>query len=368
MYGENMKKLVLMISVIIFLFGIFLIIYIMPRDYEKEYTLNDFIINEKYIKDESAYYYSFNYKDSLFEYVLHTKYFNKRKLINNINFIEISNGYCFIPESEYLSMIPLCKVNNVITDYHLISELKGKIADSYYKKALSLDKNYKSISINNLNNRKYLIWNYKSFYYIDNNITKEIKLFSSDHYQIPLATKINNYLFIPDYDNEYKFSNVYSININNQKISKWNLKRDIYYESRILGVRDKSIFLIDEKEEVLYEIVTHKEKLRKIKGQILVDDEFIKTDIKDIINKKLEFETKSLFDYKLIDGKLYKIFNETKILLSSKEVTNIIDNIDNEVYYISGDTLYLYSELKGEVKLITNFEWSFNSDNMIFIY
>lgn len=340
----------------------------MPRNYEKEYTLNDFTINEKYIKDESAYYYSFNYKDNLFEYVLHIKYSNKRKLINNINFIEISNGYCFIPESDYLSMIPLCKVNNVITDYHLVNEIKGKIADSYYEKVLSLDKNYKSISINNLNNRKFLVWNYKSFYYIDQNTSKEIKILDSDHYQIPLATKINNYLFIPNYDDEYKFSKAFIININNQKVTEWNLKNEIFFDSRILGTYDKSIYLVDEKEELLYEIVPHKTKLRKIKGQILVDNEFVKTDIKDIINKKLEFETKALFEYKLIDGQLYKTFNETKILLTNKSVSNIIDVIEGEVYYISGDSLYLYSELKGEVKLLTNFEWSFNSDNLIFIY
>lgn len=363
-----MKKLVLIIGVIAFLFGIFLIIYIMPRDYEKEYTLNDFIIKEKYSKEDDAYYYTFNFDDDLFEYVLRTKYSNKIKLINNINFIEISNGYCFIPESDYLSLVPLCNINNVITDYHLVSELNGKIAESYYDKPSSLDEEYKSISINNLNNRKYLIWNYESFYYIDQNITKEIKLFSSDHYQIPLATKINNYLFIPDYDNEYKFSHAFVININNQKVSEWNLKNEIYFESRILGMYNNSIYLLDEKEEMLYEIVPHKEKMRKVKGQILIDDEFVKTDIKDIINKKLEFETKVLFDYKIIDGKLYKIFNDTKILLSNNDISNIIDVIEDEVYYISGDSLYLYSELKGEVKLLTNFEWSFNSNNLIFIY
>ncbi|MBQ9833836.1 MAG: hypothetical protein IJO33_01435 [Bacilli bacterium] len=363
-----MKKLVLMISVIVFLFGIFLFIYITPRNYEKEYKLNNFIINEEYKKEEEAYYYRFNYDNSLFEYVLHSKYSNKRKLINNINFIEISNGYCFIPESNYLSLVPLCKVNGVITEYHLVSELNDKIANKYYDNASSLNRKYKSILINNLNNRKFLVWNYKSFYYIDQNVSKEIKMFDTDHYQIPLATKINSYLFIPNYDNEYNFSDAFVINVNNQKVNKWDLEREIYFESRVLGTYDKSIYLVDEKEELLYEIVPHKEKLRKIKGQLLTDGEFVKTDIKDIINKKLKFETQNLFDYELVEGKLYKSFNETKILLSQKEVTNIVDVIDNEIYYISDDTLYLYSELKGEVKLLTNFEWSFNNDNLIFIY
>ena len=125
---------------------------------------------------------------------------------------------------------------------------------------------------------------------------------------------------------------------------------------------------MDEKEEKLYELVPHKMKFRQIKGKILKNNELLSVDIKDIINKNLEFEYDNIFKYEIINHKLYMVFNNTKLLLSNKDVDKIVDVIDNEVYYLSQDSLYVYSKFKGEVKLLTNFEWSFNNNNIIFIY
>lgn len=365
---NKVKKLILLISSIIILFIVFLIVYLTPRNYEKLYEIDKFVITERYLKDDQSYYYTFKNDDNSFEYILNAKYTNKRKLIDKITVFELNDGYCFLPTGKYLQFVPLCQINGELLDYHLVDELKEKIDSMFYEKVVMLDDNYQNIGISNLNNRKYLIWNYDSFYYLDEQQAKKLKIFATDYYQISLATKINNYLFIPNYDDKYKFSKAYVININNQKINTWNLKKEIYFESRILGTYNKSIYLLDEKEEKLYELVPHKMKFRQIKGKILKNNELLSVDIKDIINKNLEFEYDNIFKYEIINHKLYMVFNNTKLLLSNKDVDKIVDVIDNEVYYLSQDSLYVYSKFKGEVKLLTNFEWSFNNNNIIFIY
>ena len=59
--------------------------------------------------------------------------------------------------------------------------------------------------------------------------------------------------------------------------------------------------------------------------------------------------------------------NSTRKKISDKEIKEIVAALDNKVYYISGCSLYYYTEATGEVEVMTFFEWNFNYKNMIFI-
>ena len=172
---------------------------------------------------------------------------------------------------------------------------------------------------------------------------------------------------MPDYDEGYSFNDAYVINMKNGKKEKWNMKYDISMQSRVVGINNKSIYLVDEKSKIMYEIVPHKKKIRKVSGRILVGDKFEKTNINKIINNNLVFKPTINYDYQIINNDLYQIIDKQKTLINNR-VDYIVYKDNDSVYYLIKDTLYVYNPLYGNQKLITNFEWEFNNSNTIFIY
>ena len=359
------NKVKIIVIFLILFFNVFL--YIIPSSYQKKYKVDGYSIVEKYDNKQKTYRYDIKGNDN-FSVAINNNYIAKKKHIKQIKKVKLDNGYCIIPISSKVSFYPLCVVDNKQVSYHLIPELKDKIDKSYYKEVKSLDKNYASLDINYLNNKKYLIWNYTSFYYLNNKNNKTIEVLSNDYYQIDLAAKINQYLFLPDYDQGYNFNKAYVINMDNGKMDKWDLKYEISTQSRIVGVYNKSIFLVDEKNEIMYELVPHKKKMRKVSGRILKGNKFEKTNIKTIINNKLVFEPTTYYNYEINNGYLYQTIGNSTTLISNNVVKDIVYKDNETVYYLVNDVLYMYNPYYGNVKLITNFEWSFNYSNLIFIY
>ena len=93
----------------------------------------------------------------------------------------------------------------------------------------------------------------------------------------------------------------------------------------------------------------------------------VNKDFKDIVNKNLNFLSEDEWEYKLEDNNLYWFVNNTKIKISNQNVTKIIKNDKENIYYLVGDELYMYNYYLGEVLLLTNFEWEFNNNNMIYL-
>ena len=54
-------------------------------------------------------------------------------------------------------------------------------------------------------------------------------------------------------------------------------------------------------------------------------------------------------------------------MLIDTDVTDIIRIKDNVIFYLKTDTVYAFEQLKGSIRLLTNFEWNFNYKNMIYI-
>ena len=82
-------------------------------------------------------------------------------------FYENDKYLCIIPIINNIDTYPLCYNGNSKIDYHLTDDdMKSNFID-YIKEYDSLNDNYNNISINNLVNKSYLIWNYNGFYYIN---------------------------------------------------------------------------------------------------------------------------------------------------------------------------------------------------------
>lgn len=345
------------------------------RNYEKTYEQNGFQIKESYHKKEKSYTFEITKEEKAWSFVVEHKYQTKKKLINEINLVENDSASCIIPKSGKLTIYPQCLKENELIDFHLVEEsLKEQIGLEYFKTEETKKESFEKIDIKSLDDNTYYIWNYKGFYKINKEDKKTISLFEKDIYNIVNVAQVKNYLLIPDYDASYYFNKFYIINMKNGKTNTWDIKDSIYFDGYYLGSHKNSLFYVDKKTKIEWEIVPKKKKMRKVgteekDGKILKNGEWEKISLNKLVNNTISFEEAKKYHYEIAEG-LYRIYNvsNVKVKISNKEVKEIITEKDGKVYYIAGDSLYYYSIETGEVEIMSYFEWNFNYKNMIFIY
>jgi len=352
--------LILILLVIIFLISL-LISHLKNKSYSLEYNIDDYKINENYDSNKELYYYEIKYNNVEYNFVHKSKYLKEKKLIKNVSSNEENALTCLYIESDYLSTNPLCSK-------------EGKVV--YYKTNEETTKDEKEINnytfYNNVSN--VYLWTYKGVSYMKGNDLKEITIFSKDIYDVPLSTVINNYLVIPDYEQNYAFNKVYLINLDNNKKDTWKLKYDISFDSVVLGINKESIFILDNKNKIEYELVPHKQKMRIVgtdnkQGVIYEYGELKRKSLKEIQNSNLRFKYSNIYHYETTDEGLYLKYLDSNIktLITDKKITSVISIREDEIYYLVDDILYRFNIKDGETKLIKYADWEFNHDNMIFI-
>ena len=359
-------KLIIFISILILLFSFFLFLIFKPYNYEKEYKINKFTIKEIYNKEREEYTFLVQDKNLTYPFLISHNYLNKRVLIKEIKVYQSQNKdeLCILPISSKLDFYPLCSKDNNIYTYNLSNI---NIKDFNYPKQDNYNKTYQKITIHNYQDNSYLLYNYKGFYLINKKDNKTISLFDKDVYTIDLLYQFNNYLLIPNYNEDYYFHKFYVIDILNGKKKEIELDFGISYDSIYLGDYKNKIYLLDKKEEKEYKININKLKVEEIDYQVLENNKMVNKDFKDIVNNNLNFLRKDEWEYKLDNNSLYWRVNKENIKISNKNVTKIIKNDKDTIYYLVGDELYLYNNHLGEVLLLTNFEWQFNNNNMIYL-
>ena len=365
----SIKKLRQFIIVALSLIIIYLIIYLTPRNYEYDYKINGFNIKEKYIKKDKEYLFTIKKNDKIYKTIGVSKYTPDRKLINGIKEFNNEDTNCIIIDSKIIANNKLCTKDNELISSSLTNIIPGK----YINKKQDNYQKYKNIKIN-LDDKTYLIWNYNSFIKINETEKKQIKIFDNDIYNLEIMAKVDKYLVIADYDQKYNYNKLIRLNLKNNKIDEINLKNDISFESRILGVYKNKIYLLDEKNKKEYEINVKKKKINIVSksdfGVIYKDNKQVKTKISKIINDNIKFTSNNYYDYVIENENLYlKIKNiSEKIKISNLSIKNIVYQNNEEVYYITDDKLYKYDFTYGNQEIFSNFEFNFNYENMVVIY
>ncbi|MDD4705985.1 MAG: hypothetical protein PHS24_02060 [Bacilli bacterium] len=358
-----MKKLYILITIIIISFLYFLFILYTPKNYTINYKIKKYYINESYVNEKELYKIIINYNNKIFPFLIDIDYNNNRKIVKDVYDKETKNNICLfinINNKKYQT----CYKKAVLIDYRLLSTKNNnnKIIDKYH-----------SVKIYNYNSLKYYIWNYKGFYYFSKDKKQIIKILNKDEYDNLLSYQFENYLIIPNYDEEYYFSELLIINNENLEINILNLNNEISYSSVFLGTFKNNIYLLDKKNILEYKInirhnlvkiIGSKEKV----GIIYINDKDKQIELKKIIKDNLKFTKNARYDYKIIKNKLYLIIDNYAILVSNNDVKEIVKIFDDKIYYLSDNTLYEYSPNKGETKLLENKEWNFNYKNKIFIF
>ena len=365
---KNINKYKLLVFQILFisLFLIFLIVFLSPKDYHKNYKINDVNVREEYNKKNKTYYYKFKYNNQELDMLYDSKYKLSRKLIDSIKIINEDDNFCLIPKGD-LEFIPVCFQNNKQVYYTNVSKsLKDKL--NIKTNNLKIINTYQDINIYNLD-YIYLIWNYDGFYYINKDIKEKIDLFNKEFYNINLINYTKDYLVIADYDSNYNFNNFYTINYKNGKVDKHSLKNDIYFDSYFPGYIKNDLYIVDSKELTMYKFNSKNGKLEKTESKLYINNNWVNKNIKTLISTKETFKYISNYNYILEDNKLYINYlnNENKTLITDN--VKYIVKIDNkDIYYLKNDELYHFNIEVGEELLLNYFEWNFNYDNMIYLW
>ncbi len=354
-----MKKLAVLIITLIFVFSLFLFFYFRAHNYTDEYVVDEVKVKEIYNKEDSYYRFIFTYKDKDYELISNKKYTNKRSLVKNIDIVELDDSICLYFNTEHVDLYPICSDNKGYYSPYIddLSEFKEQ-------------DNYDLIKINTLNNKKYLLWNYSKFIFLDSKKSMDIKLFDKDIYNLNLVYQMDEYLLVPDYNENYKFTKLNIINTNNSKTKTMDLRYEVYFDSYFLGhYKDKAyIYDIKNEQELYFDL--KKNKIYKSKYQILVNDKWEPISNQKLKNNKMTFSQKELFNYSLENNSLYLniIDSNKKLKVSNRFISTIVKNDGLDVYYISKDTLYHFNPITKEQALLRYSEWEFNYNNMIFIF
>lgn len=364
------------IALITLLLLIVLILYMIfhARSYETSYQQNDFEIIERFDKKKQTYFFTIKNNDNFWEFVVEHKYITKHKLLSEIEWLETDDTKCIIPKSEQLTIYPQCQKNQESISYHLVNdEMKEKLGNTWFSTSENKTQTFEKLDMKNLDDNTYYIWNYKGFYKINKKSQENIKLFEKDIYDISNVTVVNNYLVIPDYNQSYYFNKFYLLQMKEGKTSTWEFKDSLYFDGYYLGSHKNSLFYLDRKTKLEWEIDPKKKRMRKVgteskEGKIWKNKEWEKVSITKMINENYKFSKDEIYHYEINEG-LYVSYldSSNKKKISNKDVKEIVAQLGNKVYYLVGHSLYYYSEETKEVEVMSYFEWNFNYKNMIFI-
>jgi len=367
-----MKKLKTMILLIIISFSFFLLLYHKKRSYTVKYDLNGYSIKETYKKNDERYIVDVDKNKKHYTFVLNEKYSKDRKLVDNIKMYKTDNEECMLISFNKKKELPKCKNESGYISYTLTSDkMKSKLPKYLFNKTIKeKHSTFNNIEITFLNNKKIFIWNYHGFYLINSNKNKVINIFDKDIYNPEHIGYIDKYIVMPNYNNDYEFTSLKILDTESLDINTFKLDSNLSEDSYVLGVNDKSIFFYDKKYEKEYEFVPYKLKIREVSP--LIYDKGKKIDKSDVSlkNSNVKFIYDTIYEYKIINNNLYRLnkYNNDKELLSDLNIKEIVKSTDSEVYYISDDSLYVYSDKLGNKLMLKYFELSFNYHNLIYIF
>lgn len=344
-----MKKQFKLIILLFVIIGLYAVINLLPKNYTYKYSIEDYKIVEKYDKKKKIYYFEVANEDDIYEYNIKSKYYTSRGLLKKVSIIDD----CLNAESKKLDSFSICKKDD-------------KYYTKYYDKKIDAEKKdtYEKIDIYNLLDKSFLIWNYNNFVGINSSKKEIIDLFDGDFYNLDVVMEYDSSLVIADYNSKYTFEKLYFIDSKNFKYDELKLDRKIYFNSYFLGSYKKDLYLYDLQKKQEYKIDTKEKRVYKIKPMVLHNNEFESVSENKLNKKEVFFTSDNDYYFYLDNNKLMYNKDNIKINVSNIEVSKIIKANEEEVYFLSGDSLYYIDINKGGVKMLSYNEWNFNNSNI----
>ena len=306
-------------------------------------------------------------------------YNKKEKIIEEVKTYESDDLKCVYPvaddstiickneDDEYLSynyvkenILDFSKLNNINFEVKKVEKKLGDI----------------SVDVSKLDlNSNIFIWKYNGFYQVSNDNLSILNDFTNDKYKNDLGVLAGKYYFVPNYDQEYDYTKFYVYNLENNSRKEIDIDFKINYDSYINGVYNNDVYLFDKDSLKQYRFDLKKRKVflvgdKDTEGVIFDGVNFVKKSVYDLKNGQYFSKEKRLFNYEIINKKLFLIseVNDIKILIKDNFDSKDLYLVNDDVYFIEDEYLYRYSFNKEIYNVLSYNEFLFNDENRIAIF
>lgn len=359
-----MKKFVVFLIVVFLLIFGFICFSNKEKNYELEYELKDFSISESYDKDNKIYVFNISNPDYAFTFVSEKKYTNARKIVRDVEIFEDDNNYCVELKIDDTTIMPQCYKDGQLVDPYISGWDKFVLEDN------TTSEEYGNVSIYD-NNYTYLLWN--NYGLTDVISGENFNFLEQESYNNSLSYMMEDYILMADYDSTRTFSKFYIYNNSDKKIDEWEFEFDISFDSYFMGDVEDKIYLFDKKNIVQYEIDIDKKEISVVStadGAIFYDNGWENLPKNQFAYTEKVMDNNYVYNYYLEDNHLYLslVDSSNSMLVSNREIDAIIYQDNEQIFYLSDDSLYNYDIVQGEHLLASYFEWNFSYEDKIFIF
>ncbi len=376
-----MKKKIILFLFIMVIIIVGIIIYDNSiKYYSITYSWKSYQIKETYNRKKVESYLFQIEKDNN-NYFFTKKMSKKKKQVKDIKMFRKNQLVCIIPffKSDEINQL-YCSLNKKqVSISYLIEqenedfkEIKKRVKKYKIKYPNSSDEKEKVDNIEVYNNNVgkediYLLWNYKGFYKITQEKTKNIKVLETDLYDNVKAIIQNNKFVLLDTTNSVWIKNIYLYDLKNDKLKTVNLKDKLSNDSYINGTLDNLLYITDRKNKKQYTWNNGKEELKEIdKDQTeytIYNGNKKMVTITDFFKKYQIFNHGNYYDkYYMKDNKVYKYYDKKENSILLIELDNIKDwkVVDNQLLLVQDSMLLSYNETDGLRKIVKSNELKYN--------
>ena len=405
---QKMIRVIIVLGILSLIYQFIINFFLTNREYNYSLKNNndEFIINEIYKKKNGYNLYTFKIVDkdnNTFIYDYEGDLNSQSKVIKNIESYKKDNLYCIAPvfKNKKIENI-VCSYNNELVTYTYMQQIGNIEVDNFvnslqtnytvntsYRDINNIKTDYQNISYyNDIDSNLYFsIWNYKSLYRINNNKANTVDLLKNDMYENEYAIACDKYYVTVDTDNGFNY--YYIVNVKDGGKAQVYADDEVSNNIYINGCYKSKVYLTDIDNRKQYEIDAKHEKVTTLVSGKYYDGVKLNTvDISSLVNEKKYFtdtilpeEIVNLYGndvkfangnyYFIHDNKVYKIvgdnYNE-KILLFVLGDSHELKALNNNIYIISGSTVYMYNNHFGLKKVIEDRELIYNYKNIFNVY
>lgn len=329
------KKLIILFVLLISSFLLYIYICNTEYSYSYEYIVNKASVEEVYSTIDGIF--TFNINDE-FIFEIEGDYSTKRGLIKEISI----EDNCINIEGD-LNFFDFCtnEYNYYLEDNVIYSEQNITYSNLEFNKLLS----------NNI-----FVWNYNGYIFYSNGEIYYYDLFENDVYLPSLIYQIEQYLFIPDYDESYYFDAYYLVDMLTGTYEYISLDTEINFDLYYLSCENTSLNIYDKKNSKVY-------TLNILKGKTSIKNNVVYTD------SDLEEESELLINnFYIEDNKLYYSLKEFVMFIKEVETSSIVYQTSDTIYFLDNGVLAYYQLGTNIIKAASSNEWLFNYESQIFIY
>jgi len=368
-----LKKFLVLISIISIFILIYLLVVLLPRNYTITYNIDNFKVTESYNRYLNYYTFLIEYENKTFPLIYQGRHIATRQIVTNIEKISYEDSIClsiYIQEALY----PVCYIGDELVSFHLtVEEIRNKYQDLIFEFGTNVIDTLDSLRIYNYLDNKYFVWNYRGYYFLSEEQNRNINLLDSDDYNNALALKVNHFLITPNYDRNHTFNELFIINTSNLELSSFVFdEEEIPYNSYFQGVQGQYAYLVDRKNRLQYQINVRRRTIEVIgttnRPGKWYNNGWEEISLTRLVNEEYIFRSNQVHNFVLNGSNLYYLIGNYQKRVSNQDVKKIIYIDNDRVFYLVENVLYMFSNVTGEVRLISNPEWHFNFQNKIFIF